>query len=257
MSYLSPESFRTVVLGVIIIVHAYWTRLLSTIVPDPYLDEVFHIPQAQAYWAGNWTTWDPKITTPPALYLFSSLLDGVRKPMANSIEQTTTDLRSTNFWLLYLLLISLYILNTLRRKEQHGEEVLQMEFNIILFPLFFFFSGLYYTDLFSAFTVVATYICWAAGTKSPGDRWKWQLTHVVLGLVAVGTRQTNIFWVSGYLGGLQVIETANRVRGKYQIFDPAILGAHFEGEKLCIYVEHSTDKVQISLQRAFPSDSPP
>lgn len=30
-------------------------------------DEPFHVPQAQAYCKGEYTTWDPKITTPPGL----------------------------------------------------------------------------------------------------------------------------------------------------------------------------------------------
>jgi len=30
-------------------------------------DEPFHAPQAQAYCNGEWSTWDPKITTPPGL----------------------------------------------------------------------------------------------------------------------------------------------------------------------------------------------
>jgi hypothetical protein len=32
-------------------------------------DEPFHVPQAQAYCNGEWATWDPKITTPPGLYV--------------------------------------------------------------------------------------------------------------------------------------------------------------------------------------------
>ena len=35
-------------------------------------DEPFHAPQAQAYCNGEWTTWDPKITTPPGLYVPSN-----------------------------------------------------------------------------------------------------------------------------------------------------------------------------------------
>ena len=30
---------------------------------------MFHIRQAQAYWANQWTAWDPKITTPPGLFV--------------------------------------------------------------------------------------------------------------------------------------------------------------------------------------------
>src|SRR4051794_23606846 len=52
----------------------FWVNQVCHNVPEPYLDEVFHIPQVQAYWAGSWRTWDPKITTPPGLYIYSYLL---------------------------------------------------------------------------------------------------------------------------------------------------------------------------------------
>ncbi|CAG8711824.1 6791_t:CDS:2, partial [Dentiscutata heterogama] len=39
----------------------------NTVVPDPYMDEIFHIPQAQRYCEGNYHEWDPKLTTPPGL----------------------------------------------------------------------------------------------------------------------------------------------------------------------------------------------
>src|SRR5690349_25025040 len=57
--------------------HVQWLQSVNTFVPHPYLDEVFHIPQAQAYWAGEWSRWDPKITTPPGLYVFSYLANSV------------------------------------------------------------------------------------------------------------------------------------------------------------------------------------
>ena len=46
-------------------------ELVDQNVPEPYMDEIFHIPQAQRYCAGNFTQWDDKITTLPGLYLFS------------------------------------------------------------------------------------------------------------------------------------------------------------------------------------------
>ena len=41
--------------------------LVDSIVPDPYMDEIFHVPQAQHYCRGDFLTWDPMITTPPGL----------------------------------------------------------------------------------------------------------------------------------------------------------------------------------------------
>lgn len=37
-------------------------------------DEIFHVPQAQQYCKGNFTSWDPMITTPPGLWVFFCFL---------------------------------------------------------------------------------------------------------------------------------------------------------------------------------------
>jgi alpha-1,2-glucosyltransferase len=74
----------------------YWTMRVKVFVPEPYLvsivtgplllresadvrlqDEVFHIPQAQAYCKGKWDHWDDKITTPPGLYVLPLSRDTV------------------------------------------------------------------------------------------------------------------------------------------------------------------------------------
>ena len=67
---------------------SYWFLLVTAEVLEPYLvshdcisgpidrplstlqDEVFHIRQALAYWHHQWRVWDPKITTPPGLYVY-------------------------------------------------------------------------------------------------------------------------------------------------------------------------------------------
>lgn len=41
-------------------------------------DEPFHIPQAQAYCNGDWSVWDPKITTPPGLWLLTEIQSDAR-----------------------------------------------------------------------------------------------------------------------------------------------------------------------------------
>lgn len=46
-----------------------WQAVVTLWVPEPYLDEIFHIPQAQKYCQLRWYEWDDKITTPPGLYV--------------------------------------------------------------------------------------------------------------------------------------------------------------------------------------------
>lgn len=54
----------------VIVAGLCWQAVIAAWVPEPYLDEVFHIPQAQKYCQGRWLEWDDKITTPPGLYVY-------------------------------------------------------------------------------------------------------------------------------------------------------------------------------------------
>ncbi|EXJ90541.1 hypothetical protein A1O1_03644 [Capronia coronata CBS 617.96] len=230
MSYFtSPEFLRVLVLGLITSLHMTWRRLVNQLVPVPYLDEFFHVPQAQAYWLGKWTQWDPKITTPPGLYIFSYMVNSVRDFVSLDFKPSLNEWRSTNVLLLYMLLVALYILTAVERKTVSHESILQREFSIILFPLIFFFSALYYTDLFSVFTVVLAQIFWSAGTSAKGSsKFLYQALHLAAGLVSLATRQTNIFWVAVYLGGLQVLESVRREIGVEKLHDPPVSEAYFE-----------------------------
>jgi DIE2/ALG10 family len=146
-------------------------------------------------------------------------------------EQSTGELRFTNFVLLYLLLVVLYVWTAVTKRTVYHEAVVQREFSIVVFPLLFFFSGLYYTDLFSAFTVVLTFASWSATSEANGAaKMTFQILHVVSGLVALGTRQTNIFWVAVYLGGLQVVDSVKKEAGFNKIHDPPVSECFFEGQ---------------------------
>lgn len=112
-------------------------------------------------------------------------------------------------------------------------------FNICLFPPLFFFYGLYYTDVISALLVLMTY------------RFHLQRANkrlALAGLASLLFRQTNIFWVSVFLGGLQVNRSLARGRpgvefpeksslidvmaGSLQhgyLYDPLVSNAHIEG----------------------------
>ncbi len=83
---------------------------------------------------------------------------------------------------------------------------LHTAFNIALFPLIFFFSALYYTDVASTLVVLVAYrnhLLRVGGPSRPGlinDLWT-----VVLGVVALFMRQTNVFWVVVYMGGQEAV----------------------------------------------------
>ncbi|KAJ5176003.1 Dol-P-Glc:Glc(2)Man(9)GlcNAc(2)-PP-Dol alpha-1-2-glucosyltransferase [Penicillium canariense] len=188
-----------------------WRTKVNTEVPEPYLDEVFHVPQAQAYWAHNWTHWDPKLTTPPGLYLWSYLLCALLLALRGSPTKLDTEaLRTTNVataaiflpWRLQTLSDAVH---KVRNTRPLGAWLSHTVLNICLFPPLFFFSGLYYTDILALLAVVEAYN-WDLKQATGGRRaWLSTLGFLMFGLAALMCRQTNIFWVSVFLGGLQVV----------------------------------------------------
>lgn len=158
-------------------------------------DEVFHIPQAQHYCADRWDVWDPKLTTPPGLYLISY----VAKPLLGC---DVISLRAINAACLVALLLVLVATYSVRRKANgqsgylSGLLACHSSLNIVLFPPLFFFSALYYTDIAS--TLSWTILYWYSLRTLSADRFSMveAAVQVTLGVVSLSFRQTNIFWVA-------------------------------------------------------------
>lgn len=118
-------------------------------------------------------------------------------------------------------------------------ELIHTTINIYLFPPLFFFYGLYYTDVLSALSVLYAYRCHLA---------RRNVRVLLAGLLSLLFRQTNIFWVSVFLGGLELCRIIPKGRPYIEFpghpnfrdiivrswqqasaYDPLISEAYFEG----------------------------
>ncbi|XP_071448326.1 dol-P-Glc:Glc(2)Man(9)GlcNAc(2)-PP-Dol alpha-1,2-glucosyltransferase [Hetaerina americana] len=157
--------------------------------PTPYLDEVFHIPQANKYCNGSFTEWDPKITTLPGLYIFSI---GFLKPFSWILNRdycTTYGLRFTN---LLFSIANLILVIGIRHKilecgKKFPVQLLWGSLNLALFPVLYFFTFLYYTDQISTLLVLLMYRLYLGQNFN---------CSALAGLISVICRQTNIIWVA-------------------------------------------------------------
>ncbi|KAF2269232.1 alpha-1,2 glucosyltransferas-like protein alg10 [Lojkania enalia] len=218
-----PSSIQTWALPIAVIAIANiagtWYKLVSDNVPDPYLDEIFHVPQAQRYCNRDWR-WDPKITTPPGLYVVSLLLS----PIFGDCD--TSPLRALNTGAICVVCVLAYdIMQTLRFRNLPNEVGAKQTvvpqkpavddqgilfdahsaLNISLFPPLFFFSGLYYTDVMSTLFVLVSYSTFLKRGKERPSIWQ-DATFILIGMMALSFRQTNIFWVAVFPAGLAVVE---------------------------------------------------
>jgi alpha-1,2-glucosyltransferase len=102
------------------------------------------------------------------------------------------------------------ITRTFRRQPKSEKEeaelspnVLHTALNIALFPPLFFFSGLFYTDILSACVVLRMYRLFL---QRENGFWLY-----IAGILALTMRQTNIFWVAVFMGGLEVVRTIKSI----------------------------------------------
>lgn len=77
--------------------------------------------------------------------------------------------------------------------------------NIGLFPLLFFFSALYYTDVYSTLFVLAAFQTHLKRVDPQGKLWWSDLWTILQGVAALFFRQTNVFWVVVFMGGLEAV----------------------------------------------------
>jgi len=139
----------------------------------PYMDEVFHVRQAQHYCAGNWTVWDNKITTLPGLYLLNAVIAHCAGFMTGkpNIEYCSLEkLRFVNIVMSVLIFVVMYtIFRKLSRRLKddpglgiqpiHRTCCMMNSLVLTCFPLLYFYNLLYYTDVGSVLFVLASYSC--------------------------------------------------------------------------------------------------
>lgn len=160
--------------------------------PTPYMDEIFHVPQAQKYCAGNFTEWDPMITTPPGLYIMSvALIQPVSQLLQVEREDicTTKILRMTN---MFFAVVNFFVLDALLRRIHQNSKISRgltpsgTAFSLSTFPVLFFFANLYYTDMGSTCFVLLAYLA---------SQYSNHFLAAVFGSASLLFRQTNVVWV--------------------------------------------------------------
>ncbi|KAI9352897.1 alpha-2-glucosyltransferase Alg10 [Obelidium mucronatum] len=166
------------------------------------MDEIFHIPQAQRYCAGNWSYYDEKLTTPPGLYIASLV---ILKPFTSIIPDlcSVSSLRFTNV-LFYIgsLIVFGKLLNRTRSTSSFNLKNWVETFVIGFFPLSYFFHFLYYTDSGSTL-----FTFWGFLLALEGNH----VGSAALSLIAMTFRQTNVIWML-FAAGATVIDTLSDKR---------------------------------------------
>ncbi|CAN8073370.1 unnamed protein product [Agarophyton chilense] len=190
--------------SIILLMAAFLLTALNTWVnlrqPEPYMDELFHIPQAQEFCnalaSKRLPLYDPSITTPPALYIPNAILAALS---GNKVVCDTRWLRVTSATMSFfslLLMVNILQITTRIRRGHYGsitagnalvddEVVWLLSFIIWLHPVNLFYSNLFYTDTTSLFWVL---LFWRINLRNSS------LFSAPFGVLGSLSRQTNMVW---------------------------------------------------------------
>ena len=191
---------RLFTIGILVAVTSMIFTLVNKKQSEPYMDEIFHIPQAQNYCHFQYDHWNEKITTLPGLYLSSQIplsIYSLRNSKSLKDCCNVYLLRLTNIIFIvgcYFVFFRIFkILQCLVEEADNHIECNQLFMKahtnaliLTTFPLLYFYSFLYYTDVGSTFFVLLGYY------YSLQDS---HITSAAVGCIAVLFRQTNIIWV--------------------------------------------------------------
>lgn len=200
----------------------YVTNSINNAIKEPYMDEIFHIPQAQKYCHANFTYYDKKLTTPPGLYIISYIRIWIRDRILlrkQTLTCDTIDLRRTNhlvtilnfFTLVLIQLSSGERVNLIRKfgfkqrlthtlNQSNNLDLVKILLNsiaILILPPLFFFNSLYYTDAGSVLFTLLAYFSSLIDQHSIAS---------IFGLISILFRQTNIVWIF-YFACLVILRT--------------------------------------------------
>ncbi|GAA6027157.1 hypothetical protein JCM8097_002439 [Rhodosporidiobolus ruineniae] len=204
-------------------------RMINADVTEPYMDEIFHVPQAQAYCQGDWGYWDGALTTPPGLYLIPAALAHAQRISAAFLPPALLDrlptvdfcslssLRGLNLAIalllpfLYRSLLRLLHSPSYSTPSSRGRSPLVSSatldweaLTVALFPLVGWWAWLFYTDMLS---LVSVLLCWREALKGRYAR------SAALGFASLWFRQTNIVWLA-FVAGQAVVS-------RLKVVDPA------------------------------------
>lgn len=193
---------------------------------DPYMDEIFHIPQAQRICSGDFNSYDPKITTPPGLYILSLLMYRTVGLFSGGIQCSTIFLRGTNgvislmiLPILYFLRLELYpplkgkrrvegVQNTSGKNLEINRLHILHSLTIFMYPVGAFFYTLYYTDSAALLLLLLTYYIsilemrqeWFISASTSLLCVASKVALFLSASLAILVRQTNAVWIMFIFG---------------------------------------------------------
>lgn len=150
--------------------------VVNPIQPTAYMDEIFHEEQTLAYIRGEWLKWDPKITTPPGLYVLTAFVWRIFSfpPSVKYFRFVNCFISGANFLVLTELTGSI-----------------RVALSISTLPVLFFSALLFYTDQLSLFILLLTFLA---------QRSSFNFLAFMLGCFACFVRQTNVVWIVFIIG---------------------------------------------------------
>jgi len=184
---------RGAILTLSIVLLASW-MWINDRQPQPYMDELFHIPQAARFCAKS-PEYSQDITTPPMIYIIAAALSpafGCSTPLLRLYSSIAA-------------VLSLPLLDSLTRSLANCPPNYSWRIALIIasHPPLLFYSSFFYTDSFSLCSLLFTfYLSLSSASNS-------HVLPALAGLFSASIRQTNAIW-HAFFAFLALVHNSHR-----------------------------------------------
>ena len=191
------------------------THTINRTVPTPYMDEPFHYNQTVAYCHHNFTHYDSKITTFPGLYLASLTLATPLSTLPTTAPVDWCGLAALRWYNVLYAAVAFVVFERIVWHVHPSSSQLHRLLSTLQFallPLSFVYVPLYYTDTISTTAVLLAFysaVSQPAISLHPSHSFlSSPLAQLLLSLLALLMRQTNVIWIA-YTAGYLLLHRAH------------------------------------------------
>ncbi|XP_077489309.1 dol-P-Glc:Glc(2)Man(9)GlcNAc(2)-PP-Dol alpha-1,2-glucosyltransferase-like [Amblyomma americanum] len=168
--------------------------MIHRVEPEPFMDEIWHVPMAYNYCAGNYSHWDEEVTTLPGVYALSVALLFVLGLFSSANLCTVYVLRCTNMLVgLGNWMVAYAVATKLAGPGAPRAKQVLVSAAVNSLPILLSLTHVYYTDPGSVFFLLLMYLSYL-------NRRHW--LAATFGAIAIFFRQSSVLWVAMTAGSM-------------------------------------------------------
>ncbi len=158
-----------IIISVLTAINVFVLKQINNQLDSAYMDETFHKDQTTSFYEGDFTYWNPKLTTFPGLFFFSAFIMKILKILDFLKFPMIYNLRGVN--VVFGLILSFVFSNFKFYNTEKNTLIFQLILTFL--PINYFYNFLFYTDTLSILLIAYYYYLNIGRDESGSKIWKF------------------------------------------------------------------------------------